>query len=207
MKKRFIFIIIGLLSSSLISASDFTVNLNIHYNFGTSSFFDLEQKILSFGGNNYLQEDQNNMGLGCGASVNIPISKKLYISPAFTINVGHHTYDYQALNQTDGSESDTYFFIIYAGELNLGYDFFKLKNGIEFFAQIGLNYNKFDADAEMVEEDKTYMGMESALGAKFFGSKHFGFQVLGYYRMPLKKDSNSDPISFFGLKAGLMFKI
>lgn len=189
-------------------ASNFSVNLGINYNAGSADFFQESTLHLSYSGLNFVEKKHNQMGFGFNLGFNIPITKRLYIVPGVSMYFGHQQYEYTQVNATPGQANagedvkDTYYFIIYSGELNLMYDLFVLKNGWHINLVLGLNYNYFKADAEMLLDDEKYWGMQAGLGARFLLLRHFGFQVLGYYRLPF----SDERFASVGALAGICYR-
>lgn len=186
-------------------STDFSVNFNINYNHGISDFFEKSQLPLSYGGMNFIEERQNRMGLGFNAGINVPILKRLYVVPGFSMYFGHQQYEY---NQVDlwstgqNNVKETYYFKIYSGELSLQYDVLVLKNGWHFSLLAGLNYNHFTADNEMLMEDEKYWGMQTGAATRFLQLKHLGFQAAFIYKKPF----SAEFASFIGGQAGIAYR-
>ncbi|MCI0471587.1 MAG: hypothetical protein L0Y73_08020, partial [Candidatus Aminicenantes bacterium] len=79
MKKLILAAIFILLSTAWGLAGNFSVNLNINYNYGISDFFEESKLHLSRSGLNFIETKQNNLGLGFNFSLNIPILKRIYL--------------------------------------------------------------------------------------------------------------------------------
>lgn len=186
-------------------SADFSVNLDINYNHGSSGFFDKSQMPLSNGGMNFIEERQNLMGLGFHAGINISILERLYVVPGFSIYFGHQQYDYSQVDTGSTGENDakeTYYFKIYSGELSLRYDVLVLKNGWHLSLLGGLNYNHFTADDEMLMENEKYWGMQTGIAARFFQLRHLGFQAAFIYKKPFGKEF----ASFISGQAGIIYR-
>jgi hypothetical protein len=203
MKKIVVLAIIVFAMSGLIFCENFSVNLNISYNYGTSGFFGKSQQSYFIGGENYLETIDSRMGIGFNVSINIPLVKRLYLVPGFSLNFGHQQYTFA--NQDDpgaNSQNETSYFHIYSPEISLLYDLFNLKNGWKLDLLAGLTYSTFKADAEMKKENTDFWGLQMGVGARFLQLKHFGFQLFGYYRMPFK----SDLYGYIGSMAGISYR-
>ena len=205
MRKIFLISVLIFFLASWNFAGDFSVNLNINYNAGTSDFFKKSEIPLIFQGLNFLETTHNKLGIGFNLSCNVPLKNRLYLVPGFSIVLGHQSYKYTQVDEGSTGENDsstTSFFKIYSGELNLLYDVLVLKNGWFVNALLGLNYNNFKADVEMRADDEKYWGMMAGLGAKFYQLKHLGFQVLGFYKIAF----GDERFSFVGIQSGLSYR-
>jgi hypothetical protein len=204
MMKKFIAFAITLLTmSGLALCGDFSVNLSISYNYGTSDFFGESQQSYFIGGDNYLETIDNRMGIGFNVSINIPLVKRFYLVPGFSLNFGHQQYTFT--NQDDpeaNSQNETSYFYIYSPEISLLYDLFDLKNGWKLDLLLGLTYSTFRADAEMREEDTNFWGLQLGIGARFLDLKRFGLQIFGFYKMPFQ----SDLYAYVGSMAGVSYR-
>ncbi len=206
MKKLILAAIFILLSTAWGLAGNFSVNLNINYNYGISDFFEESKLHLSRSGLNFIETKQNNLGLGFNFSLNIPILKRIYLSPGVGMYFGNQQYGY---TQTDaGSQGeydlkDTYYFKHYFGEISLQYDLLVLRNGWSIGLLVGANYNDFKPDSEMRLKESKYWGMQTGIIARFLQLKHLGFQAAGYYKKPF----NPDFYSFIGAQAGVFYKL
>ena len=187
---------------SFIHASNFSIGFYTSYNVGTSDFFNESNLYLNYSGKSFIETTRNKLGVGFHLNVNIPLLKKLYISPGVTWIFGHQHYVYQEEEKEDGEVND-FFFNLYGGEVNLFYDLLKLRGGWQISAMAGLNYNYFKADSEMREDDKKFLGFQTGLAFKFFQIKKFGFQGLVFYRMPL----GSGYFSYLGLMVGIIYNL
>ena len=193
-----------LLSAGLFS-SNFSVNLNVNYNYGISDFFDESQTFFSYGGNNFVERRQNYLGFGFNISVSVPVVKNLFVVPGFTLKFGYQHYQYEELSDDPDAESDktNYFFNIRSGELDLVYDLFHFKSDWCISLSAGLTYNNFSGDSEIREDEKTYWGFRPGIGVKFMQIKRFGFQLFIYYDLPF----DSELFSYVGMMAGILIRI
>lgn len=204
MKKFIVPAVILLIYSSLIFGGNFTVNLNISYNYGTSDFFGKTQKIYFIGDSNYLETKDNRLGIGFNISLTIPIIKRVCLVPGFSYNFGHQQYTFESRDTANGElEDETRFFQIYSPEINLLYDLFRLKNGWKINLMLGLNHSTFKADAEMKTINTNFWCLQLGMGARFLEQKHFGFQILAYYKMPF----DNDTYAYIGILTGMLFKL
>ena len=204
MKKFIIPAVFLLIYPSLILSDGFTINLNISYNYGVSDFFDKAQKTYFIGDTNYLETKDNRLGIGFNISLNIPLIKRLYLVPGFSFNFGHQQYTFEARDNAGGElEDETRFFQIYSPELNFLYDLFRLKNGWKINLMLGFNYSTFKADAEMKTINTNFWCLQLGIGARFLEQKHFGFQILTYYKMPF----DNDTYAYIGAMTGILFKL
>lgn len=182
-------------------SSDFSVNMNVNYNYGLSDFFDASQLFLSYEGKNFVERRHNYLGLGFNVSVTIPVIKKLYVVPGFTIRYGYQDYEYREL--TDDTEAEpeknTFFFNIVSGEVNLVYDLLSFKKYWCLQIIAGLTYNQFSADEEMRLEDKNYWGFHPGIGLKFLQMKHFGFKLAVFYDIPFDSEIFSYIYTYVGI--------
>lgn len=204
MRKIVLFGMLVWIFYSGVYASDFSVNINVNYGYGTSDFFDQSQQFLSYSGKNFVETRQNYMGFGFNVSVAVPIIKRLTVLPGFTLKYGYQDYQYQELtDDTDGiNDKNTYFFRIVSGELNAIYDVICFKSDWRLSVIAGLTYNHFRADEEMLEEKQKFWGFHAGLGAKFLQLKHFGFQIFVLYEMPF----NDGLISYLNTTAGIFYR-
>lgn len=202
MKKVFISFFLIFVFALWTYSSDFSVGLNVSYNYGTSDFFQESELFLSHSGLNYLETKHNLLGIGFSLNIDIPIIKKVYLSPGFSINFGHQHYNYKEIGNDNNSTRDDYFFNIYSGELNLLYDLLSFKNGWDINVLVGLNYNHFRTDPEARRENEKYFGMKAGIVVKFFQLKHFGFQALVCYKLPF----SSEPYSYLITQAGILYR-
>ncbi len=201
--KRVFFIAILMISLvSLTVASDFSATVNISSNWGVSDFFQQSQLALTQDGVNYLESVENRLGFGYSFALNIPVTERLFVVPGFSRAQGHQQFLLE--NQDDPAEDpegSTNYFKIASFEIGVLYDLFDLKNGWKLDLRCGLNYNKFNADEEMTIGDKTYWGLQLGAGAKFLQLKHWGFQLLGLYKIPF----DSELYSFFSAQFGVIY--
>lgn len=204
MRKIVLFGMLVWIFYSGVYASDFSVNVNVSYGYGTSDFFDQSQHFLSYSGKNFVETRQNYMGFGFNVSVAVPIIKRLTVLPGFTLKYGYQDYQYQELtDDTDGiNDKNTYFFRIVSGELNAIYDVICFKSDWRLSVIAGLTYNHFRADEEMLEEEQKFWGFHAGLGAKFLQLKHFGFQIFVLYEMPF----DDGLISYLNTTAGIFYR-
>lgn len=203
MNKLVVTAIIILTCSSLILAGNFSLNLNISYNLGVSDFFEKTQQSYFIGGANYLETTDTRMGIGFNVNITIPLIKRLYLVPGFSIDFGHQQYTFVNQDSEDeDSENETRYFHIYSPEVNLLYDLFNLKNGWKLDLLAGLTYNAFKADAGMRRDDTQYWCLQLGIGARFLQLKHLGFQIFGYYRIPFK----SELFTYIGSMAGVSYR-
>jgi hypothetical protein len=204
MKKLILISAAILLFSMSITSADFSLHLNINYNNGTSVFFDESQTFLSYSGKNYVEKRKNHMGMGFNVAFSIPVLKRFYIRPGFSIQYGYQDYAFNELNGgTDGeSDKNTFFFKIFSGELNVIYDLFRFRDKWNINLLVGLNYNTFNPDDEMRVNEEKYWSFRSGIGATFVQLKHFGFQIYVYYDLPF----NADLFSFTGVSAGIFYR-
>ncbi|MCK4763477.1 MAG: hypothetical protein KAW12_14860 [Candidatus Aminicenantes bacterium] len=204
MKKLIFAVILIFLTASWSFSSGLSANLNINYNHGVSSFFDRSELQLTSSGLDFIESRQNRMGLGFTFSVNIPIYKRLYIVPGVSMNFGHQQYAYTQVGANGAGEDDTkntYYFQLYSGEMSLLYDLLVLKNGWTVNLLLGLNYNSLKIDNETLVENQKYLGMQTAVGAKFQQLKHLGFQFFAYYKMPFA----ADLLAYVGAQGGISY--
>jgi hypothetical protein len=196
--------IVALFSTGIFS-SNFSINLNVNYNYGVADFFDESQTFFSYSGKNFVEKRQNYMGFGFNISVSVPIINNLFLVPGFSLKFGHQDYRYEELTDNTEAESDknTYFFNIMSGELDLVYDLFHFKSDWFISLSMGLTYNNLSADDEIRLDEKTYWGFRPGIGVKFLQLKHFGFQFFIFYNLPF--DSNF--LSYLGMNAGIMIRI
>jgi hypothetical protein len=186
-------------------STDFSVNLNINYNYGSTGFFGESQLQLSSEGMNFIEKRQNRMGLGFNTGINVPIRDRLYLVPAFSIYFGHQQYEYSQVDSWSTGENDikdTYYYKIYSGELSLQYDLLVLENGWHFSLLFGLNYNYFTADIEMLTANEKYWGIQMGAATRFLQLKHLGFQAAFIYKKPF----GSEFASFIGGQTGLCYR-
>ena len=204
MKKLFLLLFIMFLFVFQNYSSDFSVSLNSGYNYGTSDLFNKYFRNYSENGSNFSDEIQNKMGLGFNLSFNIPVAKRFYIIPGFSINYGNQSFIHTEIKEGEEPkiDKDSYYFRIYSGELNILYDLFHSKNGWNFNLLFGFNYNSIKTDENMREEDDEYWGVMIGIGARFFQHKHFGFQVLLYNQLPFK----SKYWAYIGIRTGITYK-
>ncbi len=202
-KIAFISIVIVLFSTGIFS-SDFSINLNVKYNYGISDFFDESQSFFSYSGKNFVEKRHNHMGFGFNISVSVPVFKNVYVVPGFSLRYGHQDYQYEELTDDIDAESDkdTYFFNIITGELSIIYDIIRFKSDWCINVAAGLTYNRLSADEEMRLDEKTYWGFRPGIGVKFLQLKHFGFQFFLFYDLPF----DSDLFSYLGVNAGIMVR-
>lgn len=203
MKRAFIIMMLTISLASLAVASDFSLTANISSNWGVSDFFQQSQSALVKDGMNYLENVEKRLGFGFNFSLQIPVMKRLYVVPAFSQVRGHQ--QYLLKNQDDPEEEpqrSTNYFKITSLELGVLYDLFVLENGWKLDLRCGLNRNKFAGDEDMGIEDKTYWGLQLGVGAKFVHLKHWGFQLLGLYKVPF----DSELFSFFSAQFGIIYK-
>ncbi len=206
MRKLFFTLIIVLLPGAGIFSSDFSVSLNINYNAGTTGFFQESSQQLSSNGLNFIEKKHNQMGVGFNFGFYFPIIKRFYIVPGVSMYFGHQQYEYTQVDGTDNTGSndvkDTYYFQIYSGELNLLYDLLVLDNGWYVDLLLGINYNYFKADAEMMVDNEKYLGLQTGVGARFFQLRHLGFQFFGYYKVPF----SDERLAYMGVHTGLSYR-
>jgi hypothetical protein len=204
MKKSILVSAAILLFSISVMSADFSLHLNINYNLGISDFFDESQTFLSYSGKNFVEKRNNHMGMGFNIAVSIPVIKRFYIRPGFSIQYGYQDYEFSELNGgTDGeSEKNTFFFRIFSGELNVVYDLIRFKDRWNVNLLVGLNYNTFKPGDEMRVNEEKYWSFRTGIGATFVQLKHFGFQIFAYYDIPL----NSDLFSYAGGSAGVFYR-
>jgi len=203
--KKLILILTAILFLSIsIMSSDFFLHLNINYNNGISDFFDESQTFFSYSGKNFMEKRNNHMGMGFNVGFTIPIIKRLYVRPGFSIQYGYQDYEFSEIDGgTDGeSEKNTFFFKLFSGELNVIYDLFRFKDMWNVNLLIGFNYNTFKPDNEMRVDEEKYWSLKTGIGATFIQIKHFGFQIYLYYDIPLK----SELFSFAGISAGVFYR-
>ena len=202
MRKSLITAILALCMFSFVNAEKISLGIHVNYNIGTSDFFKESVLYLQHSGRTFIETTQNKMGIGFHFDVNIPLVKRLTLSPGFTWMFGHQHFVYQEEEKEDGQLAD-YFFNLYSGEVNLSYDLLKLKKGWHIAVIAGMNYNFFKADSEMREADKKFLGFQTGLSFKFFQLKRLGFQGTVFYRVPLA----SGYFSFLGIQAGVLYRL
>jgi hypothetical protein len=203
MKRVFIIAMLTISLASLAVASDFSVSVNISSNWGVSDFFQQSQSALVQDGVNYLESVENRLGFGYSFSLNIPVMERLYVVPSLGQIRGHQQYLLENVDDPDDDpEQATSYFKITSFELAVLYDLFVLENGWTLDLRCGLNRNKFVADEEMGIENKNYWGLQLGVGAKFLHLKHWGFQLLGLYKVPF----DSELYAFFSAQFGVIYK-
>ena len=200
----FITMVIVLFSSGLFS-SNFSINLNVNYNYGISDFFDESQTFFTYAGKNFVERRNNYLGFGFNISVSVPVIKDLYVVPGFSLKFGHQDYQYEELTDDTDAESDknNYFFDLMSGELDIVYDLFHFKSDWRISLSAGLTYNQLNADDEMRVDEKAYWGFRPGIGIKFLQTKRFGFRLFVYYELPF----DSEMFSYLGVNAGIMIRI
>jgi hypothetical protein len=204
MKKLFLLFIATFIFVFQSYSSDFSVNINFGYNFGTSDLFNKYTTNYSENGTNFSDEIHNKMGLGFNLSCNIPVVKRFYVIPGFSINYGNQSFIHTGIteDETPDVERNNYYFRIYSGELNFLYDLFQSKNGWDFNLLLGFNYNSIKTGDNMNEKDDKYWGLLTGIGARFFQHRHFGFQVLLYNQLPFKNNY----WAYIGIRTGISYK-
>ena len=208
--KKFIFLSsFVLILTSMTFSSGYSVGFGLSYNHGISDFFEKSQNFFTYNGLSFVEKKHNRIGLGFNVNVRIPVTDKISIIPGFNYNFGHQVHDfptnYEESNVDPNTENMTkknYYFYIYSGELNISYDLLVLKNGWNISALVGLNYNYFKADNEMLMDTEKYWGLKAGIGIAFLHLKRFGFQVSVFYRMPF----NSKLFSYFGGDVGVLYR-
>jgi hypothetical protein len=204
MRKLFLIVLFTAILASWNFSSDFSVNFNINYNYGASDFFDESQLFLSYDGQTFVERRHNYLGFGFNVSVTIPVVKKVYVVPGFSIKYGHQDYEYSEVPDDAEVESDknTFFFKIVSGEFNLVYDLLTFKGEWTVQVLAGLTYNQLDADEGMRLEEKAFWGFHPGVGLKFQQMKHFGFQLVVFYEIPF----DSELFSYVNSYIGIMYR-
>jgi hypothetical protein len=202
-KWAIIFILFPLFCTGIFS-SDFSIHFNIGYNHGISDFFEESQLFLSYSGKNFVEKKHNYMGFGFNVSISIPVIKKLYAVPGFTLKYGYQDYQYKEITDDVNAEDEknSYFFNIISGEFNVIYDVFHFKSDWNISLVMGLTYNHFRADEGMMEEEKQFWGYHPGIGLKFSNLKHFGFQIFFFYELPF----DSGLLSYLSTYAGILYR-
>jgi len=184
-------------------ASDLTVNLNIHYNYGLADFFQTQERHLSYSGLNFIEKERNKLGMGLGVSLAIPFLKRFYLVPGAGMIFGNHHYQYYRVDQTSQGDVDRIdYFYLYTAEMGVMYDLLALDNGWRVSLLLGLNYNIFKPDAEIMLPEKKFWEFQSGLGARFFQLKRLGFQLWGYYR----KAFDDDRFTYLTAQTGFCYR-
>ena len=183
MKKFALLAAFVFISSSFALPADFSIHANINYSFGLNDFFDLNQVTYSFDGKNYLDKTRNKMGLGFNVGLNIPLSDKLFLTPAYSFQFGHQKFESVNLGDSREDNRKNSYFNITSGELTAGYNFLEIQQTWLFSAHLGLNYNWVKADKSLNLTD-TYWGWHGGLSARFQELKRLGFQLSAILRMP-----------------------
>jgi hypothetical protein len=204
MRKVFLIVVLTVICAAGGYASDFSVNLNVNYNYGVSDFFDESRLFLSYDGQTFVERRHNYLGFGLNVSVTVPIIHKVYVVPGFSIKYGHQDYEYSPVLEDSTVESDknTFFFKIFSGELNLVYDLLTFKGDWIVQVLAGLTYNQLSADEGMNLEERTYWGFHPGIGLKFLQMKHFGFQLVVFYEIPF----DSELFSYVNSYIGIMYR-
>ncbi len=203
MGKRITIILILSLVSLPVFSSGWGMEFNVNYNIGNSDFFSRTKTLYQSEGYNFLENKKNNLGIGFTTGIIIPVTSRLSVIPALTINFGHQSYEFlRQEGQSDSDIKENYSFLIYTGSLNANYDLFILKNGWQVTFLLGTGYNDFHVDGESGLKRTNFWGAKAGIGAKFFQLKNFGFQTFLIYNYPF----NEKNFTYLTLKTGIIYR-